>query len=113
MAVEDTMAEEQHLERPPLAELARKVLLASIGAVALVQEEAESFINKLIEKGEITEKDGASILKDFREKRKKKAEEELDKRISSLIERMNIPTKSDIEILSEKISELANQLDAK
>jgi polyhydroxyalkanoate synthesis regulator phasin len=113
MSVENTVAEEQHLERPPLAELARKVLLASIGAVALVQEEAESFIHKLIEKGEITEKDGVGILKDFREKRKKKAEEEFDKRISSLIERMDIPTKSDIEALSNKVAELSEKLDKK
>jgi polyhydroxyalkanoate synthesis regulator phasin len=113
MTVENMAAEEQPTERPPLAELARKMLLASIGAVALVQEEAEVFIHKLIEKGEITEKDGVGILKDFREKRKKKAEEELDKRISSLIERMNVPTKSDINALSEKIAELAEKLDKK
>ena len=111
MTVENMSAEEQPLERPPLAELARKVLLASIGAVALAQEEAEGFIQKLIEKGEIAEKDGVVILKDFRENRKRKAEEELDKRISSLIDRMNIPTKSDVEALTQKISEISQKLD--
>ena len=113
MTVENTATQDQPSERPPLAELARKVLLASIGAVALVQEEAEVFIHKLIEKGEISEKEGSGILKDFREKRKKKAEEELDKRISSLVNRMNIPTKSDFDALSEKISELAAKLERK
>lgn len=113
MTVENTASSDQTSERPPLAELARKILLASVGAVALVQEEAETFIHKLIEKGEISEKEGIGILKDFREKRKKKAEEELDKRISALVNRMNIPTKSDFDALNEKISELAEKLKKK
>ena len=111
MTVEDTVENGKTLERPPLAELARKMLLASIGAVALLQEEAEAFVQKLIERGEITEKDGSTLMKDFREKRRKKAEEELDKRIGSLIDRMNVPTKSDIETLSEKIASLAEKVD--
>ena len=111
MTVENMAAEKQSQERPPMAELARKMLLASIGAVALLQEEAEAFVQKLIEKGELTEKDGNTLLKDFREKRRKRAEEELDKRITSLIERMNVPTKSDIQVLSDKIAEIAQKMD--
>ena len=41
MTVEDMAAENEKLERPPLAELLRKVMLAGIGAAALAQEEAE------------------------------------------------------------------------
>ena len=111
MTTEDMAANKKPLERPPLAELARKVLLASIGAVALAQEEADAFIQKLVEKGELAEKDGTILMKDFREKRKKKAEELMEKRISSLIDRMNIPTKSDIDTLSEKINEIAEKVE--
>ena len=111
MTVEDMAAENEKLERPPLAELVRKVMLAGIGAAALAQEEAESFIHKLIEKGELAEKDGRVLVKDLREKRKQKAEEEIDKRVTSLIERMKIPTKGDIEALSEKIAEVSKKVD--
>lgn len=111
MTVEDMAAENEKLERPPLAELLRKVMLAGIGAAALAQEEAESFIHKLIEKGELAEKDGRVLVKDLREKRKQKAEEEIDKRVTSLIERMKIPTKGDIEALSEKIAEVSKKVD--
>jgi polyhydroxyalkanoate synthesis regulator phasin len=111
MTVENMAAEEQPVERPPLAELIRKVMLAGIGAAALAQEEAEAFIQKLIEKGELAEKDGRVLMKDLREKRRQKAGEELDKRISCLIDRMNIPTKSDFEDLSEKIAEIARKVD--
>lgn len=111
MTTENMASEEQTLERPPLAELARKVLLAGIGAVALAQEEAEAFVQKLIEKGEIAEQDGGILMKDLREKRKQRAEEYMDKRISTLIDRMNVPTKADINSLSEKIAEIAKKVD--
>jgi polyhydroxyalkanoate synthesis regulator phasin len=111
MTVEDIAAENEKLERPPMAELLRKVMLAGIGAAALAQEEAESFIHKLIEKGELAEKDGRVLMKDLREKRKQKAEEEIDKRVASLIERMKIPTKGDIDALSEKIAEISKKVD--
>jgi poly(hydroxyalkanoate) granule-associated protein len=105
----------QEMERNPLLEATRKVLLASIGAVALAQEEIEAFVNKLVERGEIAEKDGKKLVRDVMEKRKKeakKAEDELDKRLEDLLDRMNVPTKSDIEALSAKITALSKKVDA-
>ena len=111
MTVEESTAAAQPLERPPLVELFRKVMLAGIGAAALAQEEAKSFIHKLIEKGELAEKDGRVLMKDLREKRRQKAEEHIDKHLTDLIERMKIPTKADIEALSERIAEISKKVD--
>lgn len=58
----------------PFVEATRKVLLASVGAVALAQDEAEDFVNKLIERGQIAEKDGRKMLRDLMERKKPKAE---------------------------------------
>jgi poly(hydroxyalkanoate) granule-associated protein len=101
-------------EQNYLFEAARKVLLAGIGAFALAQEEVEEFINRLIERGEIAEKDGRKLLHEIIDRRKKqteKAEEELTRRIENILERMSVPTKADIEALGEKIAELAKKLD--
>jgi poly(hydroxyalkanoate) granule-associated protein len=102
----------------PMLEMARKVLLASIGVVALTQEEVEKFVNKLIERGEIAEKDGRKLIKDVMEKRKKKvsevqveAEDELDKRMEEVLGRMNIASKSDIDSLNRKLTTLSKKLD--
>ncbi len=102
----------------PMLEMARKVLLASIGVMALTQEEAEKFVNKLIERGEIAEKDGRKLIKDVMEKRKRKvgevqveAEDELDKRMEEVLGRMNIASKSDIESLNRKLTTLSKKLD--
>jgi len=101
-------------ERGPLYEATRKVVLASFGAVALAQEELEQFINKLVERGEIAEKDGKKLVREAMDKRKKetkKAETELDKRIEELLARMNVPSKSDIDALSAKITALTKKVD--
>lgn len=96
----------------------RKVLMAGIGMMALAQEEVEDFVNKLVERGEIAEKDGRKLVNDVMEKRRSKTQEttkrvesELDKRIEGLLDRMNIPTKSDIEALTHKVAELTKKVD--
>ena len=110
--IEAEVAEE--MERNPVLGMAHKVLLAGIGAVALTQEEVEKFVAKLVERGEIAEQDGKKLVGDVMEKRKqeaKKAEGELDKRLEDLLDRMNVPTKTDIDALSAKITELSKKVD--
>lgn len=101
-----------------MLEMARKVLLAGIGAVALTQEEVEKFVQKLVERGEIAEKDGRKLIKDVLEKRKKRVsevrsetEENVDSRMEDILSRMNIPSKSDIEELNRKITTLTEKVD--
>jgi len=112
---EEVVAEEG---QNPFVEGIRRVLLAGVGAVSGAQGEAEKFVNKLVEKGEIAEKDGRSLLNELAENRKNRAQEsgkrvsdELEKRMESLLNRMNIPTKTDIEQLSNKVAELTKKID--
>ena len=74
----------------------------------------ERFVGKLVERGEIAEQDGKELVGDVMERRKKetkKAEGELDKRLEDLLNRMNVPTKGDINALSAKITELGKKVD--
>jgi poly(hydroxyalkanoate) granule-associated protein len=102
----------------PMLEMARKVLLAGIGAMALTQEEIERFVGKLVERGEIAEKDGRKLIKDIMERRRKKSaevrsdtEDEVEKRMEEVLGRMNIASKSDIDALNRKITTLTKKLD--
>jgi poly(hydroxyalkanoate) granule-associated protein len=97
-----------------LTEMLRKVLLATLGAAVIAQEEIEALVNKLVERGEIAEKDGKKLVHEMMDKRKSKTqevEEEVNKNIKDVLERMNIPTKSDIDTLSQKISALSKKID--
>lgn len=101
-------------EHSPFFEASRKVLLASIGAVALAQGELEDFIDKLIERGEIAEKDGSKLMSEMKEKRKKRAQEmegEMSRKVRETMERMNIPTRADLEKLTSSITVLSQKID--
>jgi polyhydroxyalkanoate synthesis regulator phasin len=103
--------EEMEEERNKLFELARKVVLAAIGAAALAQDEAEDFINRLVERGEIAEKDARKLLREMNDKRRKKVEKELDKRLETLLDHMDVPSKADIDALGTKITALTHKVD--
>jgi len=110
----EEVVEETKEEPGVYLETARKLLLATIGAAALAQEEIEAFVRRLIDKGEIAEKDGRTLLHEVMDKRRKhtaKAEDELTKRFENVMSRMNIPSKADFDALSEKIAALAKKID--
>lgn len=99
----------------PMVAVARKVLLAGIGAVSLAQEEIENFVSQLVERGEVAERDGRRLLNDVLEKRKnqvKEVESDLESRIEDVLSRLSVPTKADIDALSSKIMSLTRKVDA-
>ncbi|MBI5366837.1 MAG: phasin family protein [Planctomycetes bacterium] len=96
----------------------RRILLAGVGAGALAMEEYEGFVNRLVAKGEIAEKEGKQLLTDLFAKQKKSASEgatkvagALDNRIERIFHKMHLPTKSDVSALSQRIEELNEKLD--
>ena len=97
----------------PLLDAVRRVLLASIGAVALAADEIEDFVNKLVERGEIAEKDGRKLVKDVLERRKEMSpiEQKLDRQMDRFLTRLNIPTRDDVESLSARIADLSRKID--
>jgi polyhydroxyalkanoate synthesis regulator phasin len=48
---------------------------------------------------------------DKRKKDAEKAEDEVSKRVEEVLDRMNVPTKADIEALGEKITSLSKKVD--
>ena len=101
-------------ERGSLLEMTRRMMLASIGAVALAQDEMESFVNRLVERGQIAEQDGKRLIRDMVDRRRRethRAEDEIERRFEGMMMRMNVPTRTDIETLSAKLTELSKKVD--
>lgn len=98
----------------PLLDIARKVLLAGVGAAALAGDEIEDFVNRLVERGEIAERDGRKLVKDVLERRKQTTgiEERIDRQIEQFVARLNVPTKADVDALSSRIADLSKKIDA-
>jgi poly(hydroxyalkanoate) granule-associated protein len=104
--------------------LGRKVLLATLGTAALTTEEASGVLNRLVERGELAETDAKKLLNNF-QNRGKAGEEELTKAtkkaaakanvaveesVESVLEKLNVPSKSDVDKLSEQISQLNDKI---
>jgi poly(hydroxyalkanoate) granule-associated protein len=114
VAVETKEVETTEKEQSQMFGLLRNVVLATIGAVAIAEEEIEAFVNRLIERGEIAEKDGKKLVREVMDKRKAKSEqldEQIKKEIEAGLDRINIPTKADIEALNLKINDLSLKID--
>lgn len=110
----EAAAEPNEKAQSQMMELLRKVMLATMGAAVIAQEEVEALINRLIERGEIAEKDGKKLMHEMMDKRKSKSsqvQDEINKNITDVLERMNIPTRTDIDALSQKINGLSKKID--
>lgn len=102
-------------------EVVRKLILAGIGAFALSREEAEAFLNRLVERGELAQKDAQKLFDEAMERFRKTAMPQADQVQTNLnnltaqvetsfeqfLNRLNIPSKRDIDELSAKIAQLA------
>ena len=116
----NVMVENLEEKRPnPIFDAAHKTFQAGLGAVVLTQSEIESFFGKLVERGEVAEKDGRKMINELMERRKVQAEEAAEEAVDGLessVERalhtMNVPTKSDIDKLDKKVVALTKKVDA-
>ena len=87
-------------------ELVRKAMLASLGA----QERAKEFVDDLIKRGELSKSEGATLLKEWMH-RVEQSSKEMDARVKDLVrknlERLNLPTREDMDKLNRKVQALA------
>lgn len=134
LLIEEEMLLEE--ETNPVFEAAHKTLLASLGAVALLQDEVATLVkklasrregmtdksgdlvNKMVARGEVVAEDSRKFVTDLRERRATKAEavveaatDDVENRIEDVLTRMNIPTKKDIQALNRKITTLTKKVD--
>ncbi|HNZ67591.1 MAG TPA: phasin family protein [Planctomycetota bacterium] len=90
----------------------KKMVWAGMGVVAIAQDEFESFVNKLVERGELAEQDGKKWINEFIERGKKQKNDILESNtLEKMFMKFNIPTKKDIEELSAKIDQLTEQIE--
>jgi len=102
-------------------ELLRKMVLAGVGAVAMSRDETEQLVDKLVERGELAQKDAEKLLRDVRSRLRQgrpDVQEQAEKvtiraqqGMEDFLNRLNIPSKRDIEDLSAKVAQLAARVE--
>lgn len=102
-----------------LGELLRRLFLAGIGAVSLSREEAEEMLGRLVERGEIAQKDAEKLMNETMERMRPRPPEpttsgfsaQVENNLEQFLNRLNIPSKRDIDELSAKIAHLAARVE--
>ncbi len=117
------MSEKGRIRRRPKAEekcgdlfdLTRRVLLAGVGAVGLAHDEVHAFLDRLVERGELAQKQARDLLKEVSERREgrlQKARTRLREHLSRLLEALDVPRRSDLEALERRLERLTTQVEA-
>ena len=90
-------------------DIARNALLAGLG----MQEKIKEFVDDMVKKGELSDSQGAKLVKEMAEKADK-GTEDLSKTFSELItktlEKMNLPTRDDLEKINKKLNSLSAKI---
>lgn len=89
--------------RGTLYDATRTVLLAAVGAVSFAQEEMSTFVDRLVERGEMAESDARKLVREIMDRREKM---ERDRKKSA-----GAASKSDIEALTARIADLTRQVE--
>ncbi len=90
-------------------DLVRNAILAGFG----VQEKVKEFVEDLVKRGELSESQGAKLVKEWSEKAEKTSSELIEivaGIVPRTLEKMSIPTKQDIELLNEQIQKLQERI---
>ena len=89
-----------------IVDMIRNALLAGFG----VQEKVKEIIDDFVKKGELSESQGAKLVKEWTDKVEKNTDDvskSLSDIVSRTLEKMNLPTKGDIDKMNEKVDAVA------
>jgi polyhydroxyalkanoate synthesis regulator phasin len=90
-------------------EIIHKALMVGIG----VPEKLKELIDELVKKGELSESQGAKLVKECTEKVTKSGEEvsrNISELVSKTLEKMNMPTRDEVKKLEKKLTNLSARL---
>ncbi len=92
-----------------VSEVIKKAMLAGLGA----QEKAKEFIDELVKAGELSKSEGASLVKEWVSKAQESTKDfdhKIKDAIAAAFEKVNLPTRDDLEKLDKKIQGLSARL---
>lgn len=108
-----------------LTKRGRDVWLAGLGALATVEEEGSKLFGRLVDRGKQFEKERRSELEAARKTAEKQRDEALEQieeaseetqslltdTVNKALERFGVPTRTEVDRLSEKVETLSTQVD--
>jgi poly(hydroxyalkanoate) granule-associated protein len=87
----------------------RKMTLAGAGLAIMTTEKIQEFADELVKKGEMTEKEAREAVNEYVEKSKqakKDLEGKMELWVTGFLNRMNIPTRKELDEIKERLARL-------
>jgi len=87
----------------------RKMTLAGAGLAIMTTDKIQAIMDELVKKGEMTEKEAREAVNEFVEKSKqarKDLEEKMEQMATALLNRMNVPTRKEMDEIKERLARL-------
>ena len=106
----------QMAESKPFGEMVRTLIFAGIGALSLTREEADSAVKRLKAQGEVVQQEGekffATAAQRFGPQRPlQRIEFPNENGLEQFLNRLNIPSKRDIDDLNARIAQLTARME--
>ncbi len=96
--------------------LLKKMIWLGAGLAVMTTEKIEAVVAEAVKKGQLSEKEGKELAADLIErskKAKKELGEKVEKVMSDTLQRLNIPTRRDLEELKARLERLEKALEKK
>lgn len=106
--------DEMNAEGSRMVGTLRKLVLASVGAVGIGKDEIQAMLDRMVQRGELTEKEARKLVNDVQkevQKRRKGGATRAERELESMLQRFNIPSKADIEDLSQQVTQLSKRIE--
>ena len=97
-------------------ELIKRSIFIGAGLASMTAEKIEEAVSEIVKKGEISEKQGRELVQDLLEKGskvRKELAERIDRVIQEKLQKLNIPTRREIEELKTRIEQLEKDREKK
>ena len=89
-----------------MLDMIKKTMLTGVGLTLMTKEKIETIASELMEKGQMSEKEGKEFVDELikkSEQAKKTLETNIENIVKKLLDKMNLATKDDINNLEKKI----------
>jgi polyhydroxyalkanoate synthesis regulator phasin len=92
-----------------MLEFLKKTLWIGAGLAVVTAEKIEAAVKEIVDRGDITEKEGKELIDDLIEKSKKAKKdlgERVEKAVRETLQRLKIPSRREVDELKARIEEL-------
>ena len=96
-----------------MSDLFEKGIFIGLGLLSVTKEQVEKVVDELIEKGKVSQKEGPKVLKDLlarADEEKKALEARIDSGLAKSLQRLNVPTRKDLEEVNKKLDQILKEL---